>query len=262
MHFKNIMMAATMLASMGMMAATCYAEEPAAPLDEKKIEDLVKKAIQNNPELIIKSLQDYQIKKRADEILKAAQNLRSAETDLKNNPNSPVAGNPKGDVTIVQFFDYHCGYCKRFFATLKQLMDEDKNVKIVFKEFPILSEDSRLASKAALAVNSIDKSKYIAFHALLMKNSGEFTRENLKAKAREVGIDEATFSKAMENPELEKELENNRKLAESLNISGTPGVIIGQEIAPGAIPLEELKLRVANARISGKDKEQHKEPKP
>lgn len=222
------------------------------PLDKGDIETIVKKVISDHPELIIQSLQNYEIRKRAEDILKAEQSLKSSENDLKNNPDSPVAGNPKGDVTIVEFFDYHCGYCKKFFSTLSQLIEEDKNIKVVFKEYPILSEDSELAAKAALAVNSLDKSKYLGFHTALMKMSGAFTLNNLTAKAQEAGIDKDAFTKAMQSPAIEKELDNNRKLAKSLNINGTPGIIIGDEIAPGAIPLEDLKAKVASARMNKK----------
>ena len=250
MKYIHLLLAATIMS--GSVAFTAFAEDK--PLDSKAIEEVVKKVIQDNPELIIKSLQNYELKKRSDEVVKASQNLKSLEGELKNNAFSPVAGNPQGDVTIVEFFDYHCGYCKRFFAELKQFLEQDKNVRVVFKEFPILSEDSKMASKAALAVNTIDKTKYLAFHNLLMKSSGGFDMNSLTAKAKEIGIDSEKFTKAMENPAIEKELENNRKLAEALNISGTPGIIIGQEITPGAIGLEELKARVASARAANANK--------
>ncbi|MEI7669262.1 MAG: DsbA family protein, partial [Pseudomonadota bacterium] len=146
--------------------------------------------------------------------------------------------------------NYHCGYCKKFFQEVSQLIAEDKNVKIVFREFPILSEDSRLASKAALAVNSIDKNKYLAFHTALMNFRGEFTIESLISQAKELGIDEATFKKAFENPEIDKQIESNRELAKSLDISGTPAIIIDNEIAPGAIPYSQLKEKVENSRIN------------
>jgi len=241
------------------LIAGCVMLSPAARAQEKPLtaaetEALVKKVIAENPELIIKSVESYQIKQQAASVSKAAQNIIALQNDLTNNPHSPSAGNPKGDVTVVEFFDYHCGYCKHFFPILTQLLEQDKNVRIVFKEFPILSEDSALASKAALAVNNIDPQKYMAFHAALMKSSGRFSMEILTEKAKEAGISEEAFKKALNNPELDKEIDHNRDLAQSLNIAGTPALIIGTELVPGAVEIETLKSKVAQARNAAKEK--------
>ncbi len=220
------------------------------PLTEAQVEEIVKKVIKENPDLIVKSVEMYQMKEQADSLSKAAKNVVAMQGDLQNNPNSPSIGNPNADVTIVEFFDYHCGYCKRFFPVLTQLLDSDHNLRLVFKEFPILAEDSALAAKAALAVNHIDKNKYLPFHTVLMKSSMGFTMENLTAKAKEIGIDPEDFKKAMQNPDLDKEISHNKDIAQQLNIAGTPAVIIGNEVIPGAITLDVLKEKVAAARAT------------
>ena len=221
----------------------------AATADNAEIEVIVKKVIKENPELILKSVQDYQIKKQAEELSKAKENIVAMQGDIKNNPNSPTLGNPKGDVTVVEFFDYHCGHCKNLLNPITKLLDTDKNLKVVFKELPIFGgENSVLAAKAALAVNSVDKTKYFAYHVALMKMTGSFTNDNLTEKAKEIGVDEEEFKKAFADPEIAKEVDHNIELAHLLNINGTPGLIIGDELIPGEIPLDVFKTKIAEVR--------------
>jgi len=236
--------------SMVLSSSPTYAEDK--PLTRAEVESIVKKTLQDNPEVIVKSLEAYQARQQAATMAKAAQNIIALQGDLKNNPNSPSIGNPNADVAVIEFFDYHCGYCKHFFPVISKLLEDDKNVNVVFKEFPILSEDSVLAAKAALAVNSIDKTKYFAFHSELMKAAGRYTMEILTEKAKEAGIDADTFKKAMSNPDIEKELSHNKELAQSLNIGGTPAIIIGKELLPGAVELDTIKAKIAAAREAEK----------
>jgi len=119
---------------------------------------------------------------------------------------------------------------------------------VVFKEFPILSEDSELAARAALAVYSIDKSKYFDYHTALMKSSGAFTMDMLTEKAKEVGIDPEAFKKALENPDVAKELSHNKEIAQSLHIDATPTVIVDTSLMTGAIDLDALKAKIADSR--------------
>ena len=165
-----------------------------------------------------------------------------------SSPHQANVGNPKGDVTVVEFFDYHCGYCKRFMPEVAQLLKDDKNVRVVFKEFPILSDDSEVASRAALAVYNIDKSKYLDYHILLMQSSDSFTPEVLTANAEKVGISADDFKKAFNDPKLSKDIEDNKKLAQELAITGTPGIVIGTEFMPGAISYDKLKSTVQEVR--------------
>jgi protein-disulfide isomerase len=234
--------------------ATAQESAEAKPLSKTDVEAIVKQVINNNPELIMGSLQKYQMKKQAEEASETEANIGKMQDKLVGEKNTPSIGNPKGDVTVVEFFDYHCGYCKQFLPTITQLMADDHNLRLVFKEFPILSPDSALAAKAALAVNKIDKTKYLAFHTSLMKMSGTFTTENLTNKATEAGISKEAFEKTMKDPELDKEIEANRELANSLNIHGTPAIIVGNQFIPGVVPLSELKVQIAEARAEAKKK--------
>lgn len=220
-------------------------------LTQADVEAIVKKVINENPQLIMDSVQAYQMKKQADANAQASKIAEKLQKDLKNDTTSPSAGNPTANVTIVEFFDYHCGYCKQFLPTVTELLKQDRNLRVVFKDFPILSDDSTLAAKAAAAVNSIDKNKYLAYHIALMGMSGKFTVDNLTDKAKEIGIDEKTFKTAMQSPEIEKQITSSKELAYSLNIHGTPAIIIGTEIVPGAISADEMKAKIAAARKKG-----------
>lgn len=220
-------------------------------LSKEDVEAIVKKVIQDNPDLIMKTLQEYQEKQQLDRVSKSAQNLVAMQDKINHDPSAPSVGNPAGDVTVTEFFDYHCGYCKRFYPEISQLLKEDKNVRVIFREFPILSEDSQTAAKGALAVYSIDKTKYFDYHVLLMQSSGQFTEDSLAETAKKVGIEPETFKKAFNNPEIEKDLQRNKMLAGNLGISGTPSIIIGTQLMPGAVPYSVLKAKVEEAR-SGK----------
>lgn len=230
---------------------TANAQESAAsnkPLTNADVEAIVKKVIDENPDLIIESVQKYQLKKQEEQVSHASENIVKLKSQIEDDPNSPVAGNLHGDVTMVEFFDYHCGYCKQFLPTVTEVLKDDHNLKVVFKEFPILAPDSALAAKASLAVYHANKAKYVAYHTALMHMSGVFTMENLTDKAVEVGISKSAFEKAMKNPDLDKEIDANRVLAGAIGVRGTPGIIVGTELIPGVIPMDELKAKIADAR--------------
>lgn len=227
---------------------TMGAAMAAEPLTRAEVEEIAKKVILDNPELLMRSVQEYQIKMQADQLAKSAGSIVALKKDLQENPASPFAGNAKGDITIVEFFDYHCGYCKHMLPVVSKILEEDKNVRFVFKEFPILSDDSTMAAKAALAVWKIDQAKYFAFHSALMKASGAYNMQQLQDTAKAVGIDPEQLKKTMEDPDITKELEKNRDMATAVGISGTPAIIIGTELMPGALDYDALKAKIEAAR--------------
>ncbi|MDG2033778.1 MAG: DsbA family protein, partial [Rhodospirillales bacterium] len=168
-----------------------------------------------------------------------------------NDPDSPVAGNPTGDVTVVEFFDYLCNYCKRIIPTIQKLLKQDKNVRYVFKELPILSLDSRLAARAALVVWKNQKEKYLDFHTTLMTSQGSLSEARILRLAKKVGADTTLIKKKMRSNEISAILKRNFDLAQRLGVRGTPGFIIGDKIVPGAIDLTALKSLIAEARKKG-----------
>lgn len=252
-HLLAAVAAVGLIAAVTTAQAVSAADQPSAALDTKQteaVEAVVRKFILDNPEVIIESMQNYQVRQQLAEQQAAAAALATHGDALKKDASSPVAGNPKGDVTIVEFFDYRCAYCKKVFPTVQELLKTDKNVRYVFKEFPILGPDSVTASHAALAVWSLAPDKYLDFHAALMETRGALGEDQVLAVAKKVGLDPDKVRKAMDDPKIKETIEKNMALAQSLNIQGTPAFIVGDQVLPGAIDLEHLRELVADERAS------------
>ena len=160
-----------------------------------------------------------------------------------------MGGNPDGDVTVVEFFDYRCGYCKRFAPTLEKIKKQDPKLRVVYKEFPILGPDSMKGAQAALAAR--EQGRYVEFHEALMRVRGNLNDKTITAVARSVGLDTDRLRKDMQSPMILNAIRNTRKLAAALGITGTPAVIVGDEIVRGAVPLERLAAMIAAARAKG-----------
>ncbi|MDP3595960.1 MAG: DsbA family protein, partial [Nitrospirota bacterium] len=165
--------------------------------------------------------------------------------DLLHDPASPVSGNPAGEVTLVEFFDYRCGYCKRVAGAVTQLQQDDARVKVVYKDLPILGEASELAAKAALASKA--QGKHQAFHEALLAANGDITKDSILSIAGEVGLDAKRLETDMANPEWQSAIDRNRALARDLGINGTPGFIVGTELVPGALDLTGLQDLITRA---------------
>lgn len=217
-------------------------------MDKAAIEKIVHDYIMNNPDVILTSVDQYQQKTMAEQQRKS---LEQNAGLLFNNDKSPSVGNPEGDVTIVEFFDYNCGYCKSVFSTVEQLLEEDKNVKIIFKEFPILSPSSELAAKWALAADN--QGKYFEFHKALMEHRGKIDDAVLEGIAEKLELDIAQMKEDIAGTDIILNIERNRSLANTLAISGTPAFIVGDEIVPGAVSASRLKDIIAEKRAAAKD---------
>ena len=222
-------------------------------ISREEIREMVEEYILKNPEVIIRALQKFEIQKQAEKQKNIKENLANLQYQLNFNPSTPVIGNPDGDITIVEFFDYLCGYCKRVFPTIQTLLENDGKIRYVLKELPILGPNSIIAAKAALAVWNNTPKKYLAFHTALMAARGRLNTEKIVVIARKLGIKKEILFKNMEAQKVSKELNDNIKLSEKLNINGTPAFIIGDRVIPGALDIDELKKIVENHRkmISG-----------
>lgn len=236
-------------------AAPAAAASPAAPVTQGELPALVRKILMDDPEMIRDAVQKLREKQEAEAKQKASAAMAKYKNDLFNDAAAPSAGAKDADVTIVEFFDYHCGYCKHMVPALTQLLKEDKKVRVVFREFPILSEDSVNAARAALAVNRLAPDKYFDYHTALMKHEGKFEEKDLAAMAKKIGISADALKAEMAKPEVSAMLDKDRTMAQELGISGTPGIIIGDTIVPGAVPYEELKKMVDNVRAGRKPDE-------
>jgi protein-disulfide isomerase len=218
-------------------------------LDQKgQIEKIVHDYLIAHPEVIKEAIIALQAKEDAQKADDQSQAVTAHKGELFSDAATPVAGNPIGDVTLVEFFDYHCPYCKAVAEPLAQLLQEDKGVRLVLKEFPILGDDSKLASKAALA--AVAQGKYWEFHQALLDHRGAFDMDTLKAIAAKVGIDTKKLVADMSDAKTEPLIDNNHKLADALDIGATPTFVIGDQVVEGAVPLDQLKALIKKARGS------------
>ncbi len=224
------------------------AEPGFSQAQEQAIKDIVRTYLGQHPEVLVEAIRALQARQQAREHANVQSVLAARRNDLEHDPDSPVGGNPKGNVTIVEFFDYRCGYCKRVFPSIMKLIKTDGNIRYVFKEFPILGPASVTASRAALAVWRLDPEKYMSFHSGLMKAKGGLNDKKIMKIAAGVGLDTKELGKLMEAEWITAELEKNMQLANDLNISGTPAFIIGKQFIPGALSLDGLKKTVKAAR--------------
>jgi len=207
---------------------------------------LIRETLTKNPEIVMEALEELQ---RRREVAEAAQKrviLAHSKATIYDDPLTPIAGNPKGDVSLVEFFDYRCGYCKRVFPAVMALVKKDKNLRYVIKEYPILGKESVFASRAALAAKVQDK--YFEMHVALMEAPGSLSNSKVMSIAQSIGLDMDKLKTDMESPEVRLALQKNYQLAQSLDITGTPAFIIGDNVVPGAIGLERLEAMVAEAR--------------
>jgi protein-disulfide isomerase len=246
--FSALLVATTLL-----LAGATAAHAEAKGLNElqkKEVESLVRQYITDNPHVIIEAIQRMQARQEEDKKRQAKMALHENKSELVDDPDAPVGGNLKGDVTIVEFFDYRCGYCKRVFPAIQQVLKDDLNVRYVYKEFPILGPESVAASRISLALWRTDPKKYKSFHAAMMQARGALPAAKVLSIAASVGADAAALKTAMNDPAIETILERNYRLAQSLDINGTPAFVIGGKLVPGAIDIATMKKMIADARGS------------
>jgi protein-disulfide isomerase len=199
-----------------------------------------------NPEVLVEAMQELERKQDSQRDSAAQKAISENQNELLRDPDSPVAGNPNGDVTIVEFSDYQCPYCKRAHSAVKSVVAADGKVKIVFKDLPILGEPSRIAALAALASRA--QGKHLAFHNALMEYNGKIDRDKIMEIAASVGLDVAQLQKDMEDPKLKQIIDRNMALASALGVRGTPAFVVGQQFVPGAVDADALKQLIADAR--------------
>jgi len=216
------------------------------PDQKAQIETIVRDYLKNHPEMLIDAIQAADDKLKADAKDKSVQALAAHRQEVLNDPLSPVAGNPNGNVTLVEFFDYRCPYCKQVEPALEKLVGDDRQLRFVFKEFPVLGPESETAARVALAARK--QGKYDAFHRAMMATSGHIDEAVIYKVAASVGLDLDRLKQDMKSPDVDKELKANLELGKKLDLDGTPSFIVGDTIIPGAIGADDLKQLVANAR--------------
>ncbi len=227
--------------------AALQAEETGfTPAQEEEIGALVRAYILEHPEVILEAIELLQQREQQATDSARLGAIAAAEADLYREPSSPIAGNPEGDVTIVEFFDYNCPYCKRVTPEIFGLLARDGNIRYIAKEWPVFGEDSLFAARAALA--SEKQGKYARFHQALMAIRGPANPETVKRAAEEVGLDWAQLQEDMEDEDIGLALARNDSLARRIGVQGTPAMVIGDNFLPGAVPAAEIAAIVAEER--------------
>ena len=217
------------------------------------VEQILRDYLLKNPEVIQEAIAE--LEKRRDEAQKAAQAtaLREESATLYKSPRGNIVGNPAGDVTLVEFFDYNCGYCKRALADLTAMTKADPKLRVVLKDFPVLGPDSVASAKVAVAVKQqISGDRLFDYHQRLLNTRGTVNGERAMAVAREMSLDMTRLQKDMDNPEVRATLAENAALGEKLNLTGTPAYVIGDEVISGAVGVDPLRQAVAAVRQCGK----------
>ena len=215
----------------------------------EQLKTLVRDYLLENPEVIADAIGKLQEKEEAKKDQERAVTIAMYRQDLVNPKEQTVIGNLQGDATIVEFFDYNCGYCKSMYSDLLQVMRADGKIKIVTKEFPILGPGSVTATKAALA--SRNQRKYSEFHQALMNYKGALNEAAIMTVAKGVGLNVEKLQEDMKDPEFDKLIDKNRNLAKELGITGTPALIIGDAFVGGAVGKDRVLELVAAARKKG-----------
>jgi protein-disulfide isomerase len=236
-----------LLAALGMgqaMAQAAPMSSEAAEVDQ--FERRVREYLLRNPEVIMEALGILKERQRAAEAEGLKRTIAERSDEIRNDPAAPVGGNPAGDVTLVEFFDYNCPYCRKVAPTMVELEQSDRDLRLVYKEFPILGPGSQFAARAALA--SRKQRKYVPFHNALMQANQQVTEETVMDIARAIGLDTKRLEQDMQDPAIQDAIARNLQLANALGITGTPSFVIGDRMVPGAVDLRTLQGLIAEVR--------------
>jgi len=231
-------------------AATAVSAQTVSEPQRGEIEKIIRDYLLRHPEVLQEAMAELEKKQAVAESEKARAAVKTNAQALFNSPRQVTLGNPQGDVTFVEFFDYNCGYCKRALDDMMTLMSKDPKLKVVLKEFPVLGPNSTEAAKVAVAVRMQDKTgkKYLEFHQKLLTGRGQADRPRALAVAKEIGLDMARLDKDLKSDEIDATLAESMKLAEALGLNGTPSYVIGNDVVIGAVGAATLGQKIQAAR--------------
>ena len=249
MSLFRLLAPALFLLALGAMPAPASAQS-LSDSQRGEIESVVRNYLIAHPEVLEEAMAELSKRQTAAETAKHEASVASNAETIFNSPRGVVLGNKDGDVTFVEFFDYNCGYCKRAMADMLDLMKSDPKLKVVLKEFPVLSQGSVEAAQVAVAVHMQDPGgkKYLDFHQKLLGGRGAADKARAMAAAKEAGLDTAKIEKDLAGSEVRATLEENFKLAEAMGMNGTPSYVIGKQVVIGAVGLEGLREKIGVAR--------------
>ncbi|MCO5129191.1 MAG: DsbA family protein [Xanthobacteraceae bacterium] len=249
MPFRRPLASALLALALGAAPLAASAQSFSEP-QRGEIEGIVKNYLLTHPEILEEVSAELGRRQAKAEAEKHAAAVATHAQTIFKSPRGVTLGNPDGDVSMVEFFDYNCGYCKHAMADMLALLKSDPKLRVVLKEFPVLGPGSVEAAQVAVAVRMQDPSgkKYLDFHQRLLGGRGQADKARAMAAAKEAGLDMARLEKDINSPEVRATLEENFKLAESMGMNGTPSYVVGKQVVVGAVGFDALKAKIAMAR--------------
>ena len=232
------------------LAEASSAPQDVASIDPAVLNPMIENFLMGDPKILQRMSLALDTTLQAEERSQATTAIASMQDAIFNDPGQVVLGNPDGDVTLVEFFDYNCGYCRAALPDLAALLADDPNLRVVLKEFPILSNESIDAARIAVLVGEADVD-YWTFHEALFTSRSQVDKQVALAAAADLGLSPVSLELDMGTEAVSQTIQTSYEIARALNITGTPTYIIGNEIIPGAIGIDELKSRIANMRACG-----------
>jgi len=224
--------------------------QPISP-EQARVEQIMRDYLTKNPEILVEMTTELDKRQAAEQAAQQQKTISENAAAIFRSPASHTAGNPDGDVSVVEFFDYNCGYCRRALPDVLKLTNDDGKIRLVLKELPIFGEDSEAAAKYALAADK--QGKYFEMHQKLFSESGKADKEKALRIGKELGLDMDKLEKDAEGDDVKKALDEAKELAQKLNLQGTPLFLIGDRIVPGAPDdlYDQLKAKVVEVREKG-----------
>ena len=241
--------------SVALAVALLGAALPAHAFDEaqtRDIEGIVRDYLVRNPEVLLEALDALEAKRSASALAERQRTIETARSQIQGTPSGTALGNPEGDVTVTEFFDYNCGYCKRAAGDMAVLLQSDPGLRVVLKEIPVLGPASEAASRVSLAFRELAPERYGAFQKALLATRGQVDEARALAVAAENGVDAATLRPLLQGAAVQGALSESGALSAALGIDGTPSYVIGDELVAGAVGADVLAAKIANVRRCGK----------
>lgn len=251
---RRLALAGIAACALGAAAVPAQAQAQALSPDQRKaVVELIRETLLKNPELIQEAMVELEKRSQVAQVEAQRNALAAEKASLTDPATSVIAGNPQGDVTLVEFMDYNCGFCKRAMEDVRALAKDDPKLKVVIKDFPILGPDSVEASRVAIAVkNQLQGQKYWDFHLKLMATKGRINGAKALEIAKDAGADIERVKKEIDAPATRAVIEQTVALGDRLGLTGTPAFIIGDEVVFGAVGQAALKQKIDAVRKCGK----------
>ncbi len=251
---RSIRMAAAILMTSGALASAPIARAQEFTAQQKDaIGKIVHDYLIQNPEVLREAIAELDRRQKSDEAAQRASAIETVSTQVFDSKHQSVIGNPNGKVTLVEFFDYNCGYCKKSLPDIARLTKENPDLRVVLRDFPVLGPGSVEASQVAMAVGKqLQGDKFLAFHQKLLGSRSHVGKEQALAVARDSGVDMSQLDKDMKSPEIRAGIEEVMHIADKLALTGTPSWVVGKEVVVGAVGYSELAGKIANFKKCGK----------